>query len=72
MLRGPGATVAAPYGLPAVSVHGAEGFVLDGVALSARGATLKRCAIESEAGRGLYSDGSAEVTVADCSTAVAP
>lgn len=83
VLRGPDATVTAPYGRPAVSVHGAEGFVLDGVALSARGAnpfeirasrgaTLKRCALEAEAGRGLYSDGSAEVTVADCSTAVAP
>lgn len=80
---GPGAVIAAPAGRPAVTVSGVEGFVLDGPTISARGAnafeirgsrgaTLKSCSIEADAGRGVFSDGAAEVTIADCSTAVLP
>lgn len=77
------AVIAPPAGQPGLTIDQAEGFVLDGVGVAARGAnaveirssrgvTLKHCELEAPAGGGVFNDGSPEVSIWDCAAKVAP
>lgn len=77
------AVIAAPAGRPGLTIDRADGFVLDGIGVASRGAnaveirasrgvTLKHCELEAPAGRGVFNDGSPEVSIWDCATKVAP